>query len=223
VNPLQAEFFTRFGLYAQREFLSPDVCAGVRAEMRSATSAPAPVAEGEAGDAVDETHRRTKLADVSADTAAQIGSALQNALPTLAQHFDRKLVGMQQPQFLLYGEGNFFRPHRDDSEKQDAPGFVRQRSISAVVFLNDATEESDGYSGGSLTFYGLMDDSADGQRVGLPVASETGLLIAFPSDLLHAVSAVTAGERYTIVTWFFEEAIPSGSENSTTTAAPAAG
>jgi len=220
VNPLQAEFFTRFGLYAEREFLSPDVCAGVRAEMSSATSAPATVADGQEGRAVDETHRRTKLADVSAETAALVGGALQNALPTLAQHFGRKLVGMQPPQFLLYREDSFFRPHRDDSEKPGAPGFVRQRSVSAVVFLNGATpEESSGYSGGSLTFYGLMDDSADGRSVGLPIAGETGLLIAFPSDLLHAVSAVTAGERYSVVTWFFEDATLSGSERLTTASA----
>jgi predicted 2-oxoglutarate/Fe(II)-dependent dioxygenase YbiX len=75
------------------------------------------------------------------------------------------------------------------------------------VFLNgsDAGEPA-GYSGGSLTFYGLMDDGAGGESVGLPLAGELGLLVAFPSDLLHSVSPVTAGERYTLVTWFFEGA-----------------
>jgi len=225
VNPLQAEFFTRLGLYAEREFLSPDLCAAVRAEMRSAEGAPATVAEGHEGRAVDEAYRKTKLAEVSAETAAQIGAALENVLPALAQHFDRELVGMQPPQFLLYREGNFFRPHRDDSEKSDAPGFVRQRSVSAVVFLNGAApEEAGGYSGGSLTFYGLMDDSADGRSVGLPIRSETGLLVAFPSELLHAVSAITAGERYTVVTWFFEDATLSEPEGpETASAAPSAG
>ena len=57
----------------------------------------------------------------------------------------------------------------------------------------------------SLTFYGLMDDGVSGESVGLPLAGETGLLVAFPSHLVHSVSPVTAGERYTLVSWFFED------------------
>ena len=131
---------------------------------------------------------------------------LLEAVPGLAKHFERGLVGMQAPQFLVYREGDFFRPHEDDSEKPDAPDFVRQRSVSAVVFLNGATPgDPAGYSGGSLTFFGLMDDSPSGESVGLPLAGETGLLVAFPSHLVHSVSPVTAGERYTLVSWFFED------------------
>jgi SM-20-related protein len=216
VNPLPAEFFTRFGLYAEREFLSPEVCASLRDEMRAATGAPATVAEGQEGHAVDETYRRTKKTDVSPATAARIGDQLLRAVPELAKHFDRELVGMQKPQFLLYREGDFFRPHEDDSKEPDAPDFVKQRSVSAVVFLNGATPgEPAGYSGGSLTFYGLMDEASSEQSVGIPLAGETGLLIAFPSHLLHSVSPVTAGERYTLVSWFFEapsSSIPERSE-----------
>ena len=164
MNPLPAEFFTRFGLYAEREFLTPEVCASLRDEMRAATGAPATVAEGQA-DAVDETYRRTKQAEVSPATAARIGEKLLEAVPRLAKHFERGLVGVQAPQFLVYREGDFFRPHEDDSKKPDAPDFVRQRSVSAVVFLNGATPgEPAGYSGGSLTFYGLMDDNASGDE-----------------------------------------------------------
>jgi predicted 2-oxoglutarate/Fe(II)-dependent dioxygenase YbiX len=207
VNPLPAEFFARFGLYAEREFLSPEMCASLREEMRAATGVPATVADEQGGDdAVDETYRRTKKAEVSPATAAQIGEELHQAIPGLAKHFERALVGMQAPQFLLYREGDYFRPHPDDSKKPDAPDFVRQRSVSAVVFLNGATPgEPAGYSGGSLTFYGLMDDGMSEESVGLPLAGETGLLIAFPSHLVHSVSPVTAGERYTVVSWFFAE------------------
>jgi SM-20-related protein len=215
VKPLPAEFFTRFGLYAEREFLSPEVCASLRDEMRAATGAPATVADGQ-DDAVDETHRRTKQTEVSPTTAARIGEELLKAVPGLAKHFERRLVGVQAPQFLLYREGDFFRAHQDDSKKPEAPDFVRQRSVSAVVFLNGSTPgDPAGYSGGSLTFYGLMDDSASGESVGLPLAGETGLLIAFPSHLVHSVSSVTGGERYTLVSWFFEDpslSVPERSE-----------
>lgn len=172
--------------------------------MRATAGAPATVAEGES-DAVDETHRRTKQAQVLPATAAHIGEELVAAIPRLAGHFDRRLVGVQRPQFLVYREGDFFRAHEDDSKRPDAPDFVRQRSVSAVLFLNGTDPgEADGYSGGSLTFYGLMGESAGGDNVGLPLAGETGLLIAFPADLVHSVSPVTAGERYTVVSWFFE-------------------
>jgi predicted 2-oxoglutarate/Fe(II)-dependent dioxygenase YbiX len=220
VNPLPAEFFTRFGLYAERGFLSPEVCASLRDEMRAASGAPATVADRQEGEAVDETYRRTKQTEVSPTTAAQIGEELLEAVPRLAKHFARGLVGMQAPQFLVYREGDFFRPHEDDSKKPDAPDFVRQRSVSAVVFLNGATPgEPAGYSGGSLTFFGLMDDSPNGESVGLPLAGETGLLVAFPSHLVHSVSPVTSGERYTLVSWFFEDPSLSVSARSEATSA----
>ena len=223
MKPLQAEFFTRFGLYAEREFLSPEVCVSLRDEMRAATGTPATVADGQEGDAIDEAYRRTKQAEVSSTTVARIREGLLEAVPGLAKHFGRGLVGMQAPQFLLYREGDFFRAHPDDSKEPEAPDFVRQRSVSAVVFLNGATPgEPAGYSGGSLTFYGLMDDSVSGESgesIGLPLAGETGLLIAFPSHLVHSVSPVTAGERYTLVTWYFEDPSLSASDISETMSA----
>lgn len=214
MNPLPSDFFTRFGLYAERGFLSREACARLRDEMRAAAGAPATVAD-EQGETVDETSRRTKHAQVSARAAAQINADLLEALPRLAKHFGVRLAGVQAPQFLLYREGDFFRPHHDDSEEPEAPDFVRQRSVSAVVFLNsDDAGEPSGYSGGSLTFYGLMDDNVSGESVGLPLAGETGLLIAFPSHLVHSVSPVTAGERYTVVSWFLERSGPPTTKRS---------
>jgi predicted 2-oxoglutarate/Fe(II)-dependent dioxygenase YbiX len=214
VNPLPADFFTRFGLYAERTFLSREACARLRDEMRAATAAPATVAD-EQGETVVETSRRTKQAQIPATAAAPIKTGLLEALPRLAQHFGVRLAGMQAPQFLLYREGDFFRPHHDDSEETEAPDFVTQRSVSAVVFLNgDGAGEPDGYSGGSLTFFGLMDDNVSGESVGLPLAGETGLLIAFPAHVVHSVSPVTAGERYTVVSWFIEDPAPTSPTRS---------
>jgi predicted 2-oxoglutarate/Fe(II)-dependent dioxygenase YbiX len=209
VNPLPADFFARFGLYVERDFLSREACAGLMDEMRAATAAPATVADGH-GETVVETSRRTKQARVSDTAAAPIDAGLVEALPRLATHFGRRLTGMQAPQFLVYRVGDFFRPHHDDSEEPEAPDFVRQRAVSAVVFLNsDGPSEPGGFSGGSLTFFGLMDDNVSGESVGMPLACETGLLVAFPAHVVHSVSPVTAGERYTVVSWFIEDAVPS--------------
>jgi SM-20-related protein len=68
-----------------------------------------------------------------------------------------------------------------------------------VLFLNGegGADQPSSYGGGQLTFYGLM-----GDRLGLPLAGRPGLLVAFRSDLVHAVTPVTRGERYTVVSWF---------------------
>ncbi len=214
MKPLPADFFARFGLYAERELLSRKACARLIDEMRATTAAPATVAD-EQGETVLETSRRTKQAQVSVTAAAPVNAALLESLPRLAAHFGRRLAGMQAPQFLVYREGDFFRPHHDDSQEAEAPDFVRQRSVSAVLFLNnEGPGEPAGYSGGSLTFYGLMDDNVNGDSVGLPLAAETGLLIAFPAHVVHSVSPVTAGERYTVVSWFFEEPTNTSSKGS---------
>jgi predicted 2-oxoglutarate/Fe(II)-dependent dioxygenase YbiX len=171
--------------------------------MHAGAGTPATVAEEQAGDAVDDAYRKTKQAEVSAATAARISEQLVKARPTLANHFQQELAGMQKPQLLLYREGDFFRAHPDSSDQPGAADYVRQRRVSAVVFLNGATpDEPAGYSGGSLVFYGLMGERS-GKTVGLPLDGETGMLIGFPSDLVHAVLPVTVGERYTIVTWFY--------------------
>ena len=201
--PVQADFFSRFGLYVARDFLSSAECAQLQAEIRVASGAPATVAEKHAGDTVDDAYRRTKQAKVSDDTVARISGQLLAAAPALATHFGRDLAGVQPPQFLLYREGDFFRPHPDSSDKPGSADYVKQRSVSAVVFVNGGSVEDGGYTGGALEFYGLMDDSSSSESVGLPLDGEPGLLVAFPAELVHSVQPVTAGERYTIVSWFY--------------------
>jgi predicted 2-oxoglutarate/Fe(II)-dependent dioxygenase YbiX len=53
-----------------------------------------------------------------------------------------------------------------------------------------------------LSFFGLMGEDAREEAVGLPLTGEAGLLVAFPSELVHGVQAVTRGKRYTVVSWF---------------------
>jgi predicted 2-oxoglutarate/Fe(II)-dependent dioxygenase YbiX len=73
-----------------------------------------------------------------------------------------------------------------------------------VVFLNQESDDSneDGYSGGSLTFYGLM-EGAENSSIGFRLIGEEGLLVAFPSSIVHEVTPVTRGARYTIASWYF--------------------
>jgi predicted 2-oxoglutarate/Fe(II)-dependent dioxygenase YbiX len=68
-----------------------------------------------------------------------------------------------------------------------------------------------GYNGGKLILYGLI-PTPDWEHYGFPVTAETGLLIAFRSDIFHEVTPVTAGERFTIVSWFFSETVQSNAQ-----------
>jgi SM-20-related protein len=81
----------------------------------------------------------------------------------------------------------------------------RRRAISAVVFLNDQCEDAGvagAFTGGGLTFYGLLADDPRGQSIGLPIQGRAGQLVAFKTDLVHEVTPVVSGERCTAVTWY---------------------
>ena len=199
-----ADFFTHFGMFTNRNFFDSDLCLKIRSDMRSTDSNPSTVVEKQGpDDAVDEKTRRTRSAKVSTSTRALVEERLLAVKPKLEKHFNLVLDGCQKPQFLIYREGDFFRAHPDNSTDPDAPEFVKERQVSAVIFLNNEVEDPmpDSYSGGSLTFYGLIDDPR-GESMGFPLTGEAGLLVAFRPEILHEVTPVTHGERYTIVSWF---------------------
>jgi predicted 2-oxoglutarate/Fe(II)-dependent dioxygenase YbiX len=137
---------------------------------------------------------------------------LEEARVEIAAHYGVTLSGLQLPQFLVYAPGDFYRPHRDNAPGRDrerradetpTPGVSHERRISAVLFLNGpASEPTPGtYGGGALTFYGLLDDPRT-QALGIPLEAEEGLLVTFPASLVHGVSPVEHGHRYTVVSWF---------------------
>jgi SM-20-related protein len=193
----EAAFFTRFGLFAEEEFLDRATSARVAAEMRERGGRPATVSLS--AEHVDEDYRRTTLADVSEEIRTLVEGRMRAALGAIGSYFDEPLEEMERAQFLLYREGDHFRRHSDSprGEQPSPDGTVRR--ISLVLFLNGEgpADEADSYEGGQLTFYGLM-----GGSLGLPITGRPGLLVAFRSELVHAVTSVTRGERCTVVSWF---------------------
>jgi PKHD-type hydroxylase len=199
---LNADFFRNFGLYVVRDFFDRDLCARLRSEAGAAAAVAATVRQQGAEYAVNEDVRRTTLARVSTASEAFVGQRLLALKGTIERHFGVTTTGIRSPQFLVYREGDFFGPHADSSTDIDAPAVATGRRISIVIFLNGeaAPSEEDAYSGGSLTFYGLMNDLRAADR-GFPIVGEPGLLVAFPSHYLHSVTPVTRGTRFTIVSW----------------------
>jgi SM-20-related protein len=197
------DLILRLGLFVVNDFFDAEWCARVRAELRAAQNEPAPVYSGNQV-AVNKSIRSTNVVQGSAATLSQVHARLAALQPTLESHFRVPLHGLEDILCLRYRAGDYFQAHRDVNLSPDAPAYMQKRRVSIVLYINGESARSEvaGYGGGSLTFYGLFEDSrwAD---YGLPLRGEGGLLVAFRSDVLHEVTPVTHGERFTFVTWFF--------------------
>jgi predicted 2-oxoglutarate/Fe(II)-dependent dioxygenase YbiX len=197
------DFFARLGLFVQPHFLDSAFCQQVVSELHSAPKTNSAVVRetvaaatpGTVSTLVDERSRKTQQVCASAAIVRQIQQQLQAIQPTIGAHFNLALTGLEQPLFYAYETGSFFGAHRDCNRAADVPQFIQDRRVSTIIFLNSA----ESYAGGALTFYGLIDDWQD---YGFPLMGETGMLVAFRSDILHEVKLITAGERYTIANWF---------------------
>lgn len=152
---------------------------------------------------VNQDVRRTKATRISRDCRSLINLRLKELQPEIERHFRIELSGYESPQFLMYSQGGFYTCHQDSTIDTEAPDYFKARKISIVIFINNESyaNDQDSYGGGHLTFYGLM-SSPPWDKCGLPFISDEGLLVAFRSEILHEVTMVTHGNRYTIVTWY---------------------
>jgi|SRR6476620_4085479 len=199
----KAEFFGRLGLFVRPGFLDADECGRLRGAVRESERVPGATGDEEESYAVDTRVRSTDVAKVSDEAIALVDGKLNALLPEIQEHFSVEVEGRQSLQFLAYKTGDFFEAHKDRNEAPGVSEYAGGRQVSVAIFLNGEGEEGDAntYVGGSLTFYGLLGEDED-RQVGLPLAGEEGLLVAFASDLAHAVTPITSGERYSVVTWF---------------------
>ena len=191
------------GVYTDEEFFDGPTCEGLKAEMRAGLQTRAKIYDRGWDRVLDEEKRSTLQVGVSPRSSAFVKERLLERLPVFRRHFGAEATDCQEPNFLIYRPGDFFEPHRDLSDEESAPGLVRRRVISVVIFLSDeaAGGAAGEYAGGSLAFYGLLKDPRC-ERIGIPVRGQAGLLVAFRSGVFHQVTPVTRGERFTVVSWF---------------------
>jgi PKHD-type hydroxylase len=195
-----ADFFSALGFFTRRGFLDPATCARLRADIGAAPAEPATIRTHGDTYELDRSTRSTQLADVAPEALAFVEGRLTAVMPEISSHYGIPLTGIQKLQFLIYREGDFYQRHRDRADDQD---FLRSRRVSVVIFLNGEGDPSASvaYRGGALTLYGLFEQS-ESDTLGFPLEGEEGLLVTFPSDVVHEVRPVEAGERYTVVAWF---------------------
>lgn len=204
-----AGFFRKLGLFVDSEFLDAATCARVVAETRAARAEKGVVVGGrevrETGGAIDESGRKVWHAEITESTESEISDRLESLRPKLERHFNVRLCDREGPNFLRYDQGGFHAPHRDS--RPSSPLEIRSRVVSVVVFLNPSVGNPgtvDGYGGGELILYGLIDDPK-WKKYGFTLDATPGLLIAYRSYEAHEIKPVKFGQRFTIVTWFLRD------------------
>lgn len=100
------------------------------------------------------------------------------------------LNGAEQVQFTKYQKDEFYTWHRDTSTDSEI-----QRKLSVTVQLSDYSD----YEGGEFEIQDCW-----GTRVANihPDAKKQGSILIFPSFLLHQVTPITSGTRYSLVQWY---------------------
>jgi SM-20-related protein len=201
---LPPEFLARLGIQLIPDFLDRETCERMSNEMIEVSGQRATVTVKHTQDELAERYRSTTIAEVTPETVSELKQRLLGVEDELERAFSLSLNGCEKPQFLLYGEGDYIRPHSDGSHEEEAPDWLKNRAVATVVFLNDQSDEDapGTFGGGSLNFLNLISDESRGRSVGLPIAPTAGLLVAFRADVVHEVSEVTRGDRCTAVSWF---------------------
>ena len=193
-----------FGVFVRPLFVAPDLCAQWVDLMGRSGGREARVFSQEKGKLVLANQvRKVRMVRVTDEAITEVNRKLRDLRTQIADHFQVSLQGHEPPKFLSYKKGDFFFPHRDNGDAGSVPDIYQKRRISVVIFLNDhSSQPKEGcYSGGELVLNLFTDPKA--AHLGLGLEGESGLLIAFRSDVMHEVKAVRHGHRHTIVSWFY--------------------
>jgi SM-20-related protein len=197
-----AAFFARLGFFVRTRFVAPDECEQLISEASAASHEPCRVVRHGVDEVLDERVRNATSAQVSKQTRLRVRQRFVDVVPELEAHFGTPLDGSETPGFLIYDAGAFFSAHADTGA--DDPPDIRRRKISAILFLNAPSVEpaAGTYGGGMLKFHRLLDGPHWEACSFAFERPEPGMLVAFRSDLVHEVTPVTFGRRFTVVTWF---------------------
>ena len=188
-------------LFVVKQFLEPQTCDEIVAEMRASQADAATVYGRAASGVVDQGVRQTLRSRPSQTTVDFVTQRFLSSKQALEDHFAVTLAECEDPQFLRYREGDFFVAHQDGNT-----GLLRldteSRLVSLVIFLSlESVSPQDGaHCGGSLVFTNLWPRANEREKFHL--SGEPGMLVAFRSETTHEVTPVTHGERYSIVSWF---------------------
>src|ERR1700686_4322992 len=109
------EFFRNLGLYVVRGFLSSERCAQLCSEMVSAPAEKGCLLRDGKQAVTDEEVRKVEIVDLPKPVTLPVKNRLSNIRLDVERHFGIALGACERPQFLVYRQGAFYRPHTDDN------------------------------------------------------------------------------------------------------------
>lgn len=173
--------------------LDDETCLALVQQLATAATEDAPVYGRGAAATVDRGARSTTrvLAPEAAHNAVR--AAILGHTAQLEGAFGVPLGELEPLQFLRYTAGDYFVAHQDGNTPL-IHDHTRFRCLSIVMFLSTP----DSYRGGELVMHGAYPDYE--RRTALPASR--GRMVAFRPETTHEVTPVTAGERYTVASWF---------------------
>jgi predicted 2-oxoglutarate/Fe(II)-dependent dioxygenase YbiX len=184
---------------------TPHECGEIRREIDAAVQEQAEVWLGHEFGVVPESRLGTITA-LTENTERYVHERLWEVVPELARIFECDIGALSDVTALTYQRGGHFAAHSDggvDADNEAEVPEVARRRVSLVVALNDGASEEREFSGGELRFYPRTtpgaQPAADDEII--DVHSRTGLLIAFPSPMVHQVMPVASGCRYSLALW----------------------
>ena len=133
------------------------------------------------------SHRESRIGWLAANDQSQwLYEALKPVLEEANRRwFHMDLAGYTEPlQLTEYGTGQFYDWHMDFGA-----GPVSIRKLAFVVQLTDPAD----YDGGDLEIMNSRDPQ--------PMPRDRGVIIMFPTFILHRVTPVTRGTRRSLVGW----------------------
>ncbi|MEA2424469.1 MAG: SM-20-related protein [Thermoleophilaceae bacterium] len=183
-------------------FLDPGECRDLIAEMDASSQQEAEIWLGQ-DFAVDPRSRLSTIATLTATTEAFVQDRLWGVMPELEARYGCEVSHVSAATALIYHRAGHFAAHSDGGIDEDAPPEVTRRRVSLVVALNDGATAQPDFTGGELRFYPRCPPGATpaAHEPVIDVRSEPGLLIAFPSPMVHQVMPVIDGHRYSLALW----------------------
>lgn len=198
--PTQQSLRTRVG-ESFRPIVTPNVlslseCRHLLAELRGSSSTPTPVLR--AGQ--DDHEPMVRLSESCTPQGEWHLVALARVERAAQAHWlacDSGPTIISAAHYFRYPTGGFVAPHRDRSPNQDDPREVQHRQASLVLFLNSQNTD-EGFEGGNLLIYVPQ---LNGPTITHTIRAEAGTLVMFDPGLMHEVTRVRRGARFTLVAW----------------------
>lgn len=136
--------------------------------------------------------RKTNIAWIPKGTVVEKLLHSHVGLANMQAGWNFTVTDMEPAQFSEYKKGHFYNWHKDVSVNNNTP----HRKLSISVNLSDPKD----YEGGDLE----MRNYWGSQDLKMPTAElrKQGTVIVFPSMLMHRVTEVTKGTRYSLVQWY---------------------